>query len=157
MKITICCVGTTHIAHVQEAINLYINRLKHYIPVNLHIIAEQKQWKKQDPTARKKSEGQAILATLKPGDAAVLLDEKGQQYTSVEFATYLEKKMTAGVRRLVFVIGGAYGFSDEVYERIPEKIALSKMTFSHQMIRGFMLEQIYRAMTILKNEPYHNG
>lgn len=156
MKIAIICVGQTHIPHVQDAVNIYLSRLKHYLPVEMIVVQEAKQWNKLSAENRKKAEGKAILTQLKPGDHALLLDEKGKQYTSVEFAQYLEKKMTAGIKRLAFVIGGAYGFSDEVYDRITEKISLSKMTFSHQMIRGFALEQIYRAMTILRNEPYHN-
>jgi len=156
MKIVICCVGRTDIAHVQDAINVYSNRLKHYVPVEINIIPEQKQWKKLSPDPRKKAEGEAILAQLLPGDQAVLLDEKGKQYTSEGFAEFLQKKMASGAKRLVFIIGGAFGFSSDVYAAVPEKISLSKMTFSHQMIRGFLLEQIYRGMTILKNEPYHN-
>lgn len=157
MKITICCVGRTDIAHVQEAVDVYIKRLKHYVPVEINIIADQKPWKKLNAELRKKAEGEAILAQLLPGDQAVLLDEKGKQYTSEGFAEFLQKKMGSGAKRLVFIIGGAFGFSPEVYAAVPERISLSKMTFSHQMIRGFLTEQIYRGMTILKNEPYHNS
>lgn len=157
MKILICCVGHTVIAHVEEAVNIYLSRLKHYLPVELLTLPEPKQWKKMEVENRKKAEGRAILEQLKPGDLAVLLDEKGKEFTSVQFADYLEKKMLAGTKRLVFIVGGAYGFSPEVYHAVPEKLALSKMTFSHQMIRGFLLEQIYRGMTIVRNEPYHNA
>ena len=156
MKIVICCVGRTDVSHVQEAINIYTDRLKHYLPLELAIIPEQKLWKKLSPDARKKAEGDAILSQLLPGDRSVLLDEKGKQYTSEDFAEYLQKEMGTGAKRLVFIIGGAFGFSPEVYAEVPAKISLSKMTFSHQMIRTLLLEQIYRGMTILRNEPYHN-
>ena len=156
MKIIICCVGRTDVSHVQESIDIYTDRLKHYLPVELAIIPEQKLWKKLSPDARKKAEGDAILSQLLPGDRSVLLDEKGKQYTSEDFAEYLQKEMGTGAKRLVFIIGGAFGFSPEVYSEVPAKISLSKMTFSHQMIRTLLLEQVYRGMTILRNEPYHN-
>lgn len=156
MKIVLCCVGRTDVAHVQESINIYLDRLKHYLPVELTIIPEQKGWKKLSPEARKKAEGDVILSQLLPGDRVALLDEKGKQYSSEDFATYLQKEMGTGAKRLVFIIGGAFGFSREVYDQLPTKISLSKMTFSHQMIRTLLLEQIYRGMTILRNEPYHN-
>lgn len=156
MKIVICCVGRTDVSHVQEAIDIYTDRLKHYLPVELAIIPEQKLWKKLSPEARKKVEGDAILSQILPGDRSVLLDEKGKQYTSEDFAEYLQKEMGTGAKRLVFIIGGAFGFSPEVYAKVPAKISLSKMTFSHQMIRTLLLEQVYRGMTILRNEPYHN-
>ncbi len=156
MKIVICCVGRTDVPHVQESIQIYLDRLKYYIPTELFIIPEQKVWKKMQGEARKKAEGEAILTQLEPGDRAVLLDEKGKQYTSEDFANYLQKEMSTGAKRLVFIIGGAYGFSEEIYSAVPTKISLSKMTFSHQMIRTLLLEQVYRGMTILRNEPYHN-
>jgi len=156
MKIVICCVGRTEVSHVQEAVEIYSDRLKHYIPLELIIIPEQKTWKKLSPDMRKKAEGEAIISQLLAGDRAVLLDEKGRQYSSEDFAEYLQKEMGTGAKRLVFFIGGAFGFSPEVYARVPAKISLSKMTFSHQMIRALLLEQIYRGMTILRNEPYHN-
>ncbi len=156
MKIILLCVGQTYIAHVQDATAIYSGRLQHYIPFEMVIISEQKNWKKLDPETRKIEEGKSILSQLQPGDRAVLLDEKGGQYSSVEFADYLQKEMNSGIKRLVFIIGGAFGFSKEVYGQVPLKISLSKMTFSHQMIRTLILEQIYRGMTILRNEPYHN-
>jgi 23S rRNA (pseudouridine1915-N3)-methyltransferase len=121
------------------------------------VIPEQKAWKKLNPDARKKAEGTAILSRILPGDLCILLDEKGKMYTSEEFAARLEKAMLAGTRRLVLVIGGAFGFSDEVYQAVPERLSLSKMTFSHQMVRLFLVEQVYRGFTILRNEPYHNS
>ena len=156
MKVVVCCVGRTDVSHVQESIDIYVGRLKHYLPVDLNIISEQKQWKKLSAEARKKAEGEAILSHIQPGDRVVLLDERGKQYSSEDFAAYLQKEMGTGAKRLVFIVGGAFGFSPEVYSEIKAKISLSKMTFSHQMIRTLLLEQIYRGMTILRNEPYHN-
>lgn len=156
MKIILLCLGPTDIAHVQESILIYTNRLQHYLPFEVVTIPDQKSWKKLDIPTRKIEEGKSILAQLLAGDRAVLLDEKGKQYTSEDFADYLQKEMNSGIKRLVFIIGGAFGFSKEVYAQVPLKISLSKMTFSHQMIRTLILEQIYRGMTILRNEPYHN-
>lgn len=156
MKIILLCIGQTDIAHVQDSITIYSNRLQHYLPFEMVYIPEQKNWKKLEREARKIEEGKSIIGQLQPGDRAVLLDENGKQYTSEDFADYLQKEMNSGIKRLVFIIGGAFGFSQEVYAQVPLKISLSKMTFSHQMIRTLILEQIYRGMTILRNEPYHN-
>jgi 23S rRNA (pseudouridine1915-N3)-methyltransferase len=156
MKIVILAVGKTDMDYVEIANKLYLDRLKHYAPTSLETIPEQKPWKKMSPDDRKRAEGKAILERLNAGDAVLLLDEKGKGYTSEAFAKLLEKNMASGIKRLVFVIGGAFGFSDEVYAQVPQKLKLSDMTFSHQMVRSFLLEQIYRGMTILKNEPYHN-
>lgn len=156
MKIILCCIGQTDTPHVREAIAIYSNRLKHYIPFEITIITEKKTWKKMDAEKRKNEEGKAILACIEPGDMAVLLDEKGKEYNSEGFAGFLQKAMNTGTKRLVFVVGGAFGFSKEVYSEIPQKLSLSKMTFSHQLIRTLMMEQLYRGMTILRNEPYHN-
>lgn len=156
MKIVVLAVGKTDMDFVEEANKLYLGRLKHYTATELAIIPEQKQWRKMNPNDRKRAEGAAIIGQTQAGDRVVLLDEKGKSYTSENFANYLQKEMSSGVKRLVFVIGGAYGFSEEVYSKFPQKLRLSDMTFSHQMIRSFLLEQIYRGMTILKNEPYHN-
>ncbi|MCA1761634.1 MAG: 23S rRNA (pseudouridine(1915)-N(3))-methyltransferase RlmH [Cryomorphaceae bacterium] len=157
MKVVILCVGKTDMSFVEEANDLYINRLKHYIPLEFRVIPEHKMWKKLDSAQRKIKEGEAILGELSASDIAVLLDEKSKLRSSEEFAGYLQKTMASGAKNLVFVIGGAFGFSDEVYRRVPARMSLSKMTFSHQMVRCFLLEQIYRAMTILRNEPYHNS
>lgn len=156
MKIVVLVVGKTDINFVQEANDLYLARLKHYVPTSLEIIQEQKSWKRMNPAERKKAEGAAILSHALSGDKTFLLDEKGKAFTSERFSKQLQKEMASGVKRLVFVIGGAFGFSDKVYDQFPQMIRLSDMTFSHQMIRSFLLEQIYRGMTILKNEPYHN-
>jgi 23S rRNA (pseudouridine1915-N3)-methyltransferase len=139
-----------------DAINEYKNRLVHYIPFEMEIIPDIKNVKNLREEQQKEKEGELILKMLQPGDYLVLLDEHGKSFTSMEFATYLERKMHVVSKRLVFVIGGPYGFSEAVYKAASEKISLSKMTFSHQMIRLIFVEQIYRAMTILNNEPYHH-
>jgi 23S rRNA (pseudouridine1915-N3)-methyltransferase len=156
MKAVLLCIGATDERWLTDGIALYSRRLQHYIPFEIITKAEDKGWRKLDPTARKKAEGQVILAALQPGDWAVLLDEKGSSYTSDSFAERLEKLMAAGPRRIVWIVGGAYGFSDDVYQAIPDRTTLSNMTFSHQMVRLFFVEQLYRACTILRNEPYHN-
>jgi len=157
MKLCLLCIGKTDISFVQDANEIYLNRLKHYIQTDLEIIPEHKSWKKMKASDRVKAEGLAIMERIKPTDKVFLLDENGKQRTSKEFANLLQKQMNAGVGRVVFIVGGAYGFSENVYKQFPQGISLSKMTFSHQMIRCFFLEQIYRAMTILKGEPYHNS
>ncbi len=135
---------------------MYLARLKHYAPVEVAIIEEKKIWKKLPNDQRKKAEGEAILQALDHGDFAVLLDENGSSMGSRAFAERLEKYMAAGHRRTVFIIGGAFGFSDEVYKAVQPRISLSQMTFNHEMVRLFLLEQVYRAFSILRGEPYHN-
>lgn len=157
MKLCLLCIGKTDVDFVNEANEIYLKRLKHYIHTELEVIPEQKTWKKMNTTERVKAEGLAIQEKIKPTDVVYLLDEKGQQYSSESFSQLLQKRMNAGVNRVVFIVGGAFGFSDDIYNRYPQKISLSKMTFSHQMIRCFFLEQVYRAMTILRGEPYHNS
>ena len=157
MKLCLLCIGKTDLGFVKEANDIYLNRLKHYIQTDLEVIQEHKSWKKMKVAERMKAEGLAITERIKPNDVVYLLDEKGKQYSSHGFSELLQKRMNSGVNRVVFVVGGAFGFSDEIYTRYPQKISLSKMTFSHQMIRSFFLEQIYRAMTILRGEPYHNS
>lgn len=122
----------------------------------MRVLPDVKNVKNRGESLQKEREGELILEQLQPGDVVVLLDERGQQYSSVEFSTYLSQKMLGGIKRLVFVIGGPYGFSEAVYRRGNEKVSLSRMTFSHQMVRMIFAEQIYRAMTILKGEPYHH-
>lgn len=156
MKIVLLCIGSTDIPHVSDAVDMYTARLKHYASFEMAVIPDKKAWKKLDPEARKTEEGRAILESIEGGDIAVLLDEKGKEYTSEGFASYLQKAMNSGRKRMVFIVGGAYGFSSDVYQFVPSRIAISKMTFSHQLIRTLFTEQLYRAMTILKNEPYHN-
>ncbi|MEI6488744.1 MAG: 23S rRNA (pseudouridine(1915)-N(3))-methyltransferase RlmH [Bacteroidales bacterium] len=156
MKITLLVVGRTTERYFTEAIDEYKNRLKHYIPFDLEVIPELKNTKNLSETQQKEKEGELILKQIQPGDYLVLLDERGKEYSSIKFAQFIEKKTHSVSRRLVFVVGGPYGFSEKVYDTAQEKLSISKMTFSHQMIRMIFLEQIYRAMTILNNEPYHH-
>ena len=156
MKISLIVIGKTDASYFVDAINEYKNRLVHYIPFEMEIIPDIKNVKNLREEQQKEKEDGLILKMLQPGDYLVLLDEHGKSFTSMEFATYLERKMHVVSKRLVFVIGGPYGFSEAVYKAASEKISLSKMTFSHQMIRLIFVEQIYRAMTILNNEPYHH-
>ena len=156
MKISLVVIGKTDAAYFVDAINEYKNRLVHYIPFEMEVIPDIKNVKNLREDQQKEKEGELILKTLQSGDYLVLLDEHGKSFTSMEFSTYIERKMHVVPKRLVFVIGGPYGFSESVYKAASEKISLSKMTFSHQMIRLIFVEQIYRAMTILNNEPYHH-
>lgn len=156
MKINLLVIGKTDASYFMEAINEYKNRLSHYIPFELEVIPDLKNTKTLTIDQQKAKEGELILKNIQPGDYVVLLDEKGKEYSSMQFATYIEKKTHTVSKRLVFIIGGPYGFSDKVYEKANEKLTLSRMTFSHQMIRLIFVEQLYRAMTILNNEPYHH-
>ena len=156
MQITIIAIGKTDKSELEELISVYEKRLKHYIKFQLEIIPDIKNRKNLSEAQQKEKEGELILGQLQPTDTLILLDEKGKQYTSVDFAQFLQKKMNSGIKNLVFVIGGPYGFSDTVYAKSSGKISLSKMTFSHQMVRLFIVEQIYRGFTILRNEPYHH-
>lgn len=135
---------------------IYEKRLGHYIKFELELIPDLKKTKNLSQAQQKTKEGELILKTLSPTDTLILLDEHGKSYSSVEFSNFLQKKMNSGLKQLVFVIGGPYGFDEEVYKVASGKVSLSKMTFSHQMVRLFMLEQLYRAFTILRNEPYHH-
>ncbi|MFT4830966.1 MAG: 23S rRNA (pseudouridine1915-N3)-methyltransferase [Psychroserpens sp.] len=156
MTIKLVAIGKTDSTHLQELITEYESRLKHYIKFELEIIPDIKNVKNLSEIQQKEKEGDAILKRLHPTDILVLLDENGKQHTSIEFSNYLQKKMNAGIKRMVIVIGGPYGFSDDIYQKAQGMLSLSKMTFSHQMVRLFVVEQIYRAFTILKNEPYHH-
>ena len=155
MKIQLLMTGKTNDPRLQSLIDDYQQRLKHYVPFELVVIPDIKNAKSLSQEQLKSAEGDAILSRLTPATDVVLLDEHGREYRSVEFADYLQKKMSSG-RDLAFVIGGAFGFSPAVYERANGKLSLSQMTFSHQMIRIMAIEQIYRAMTILRGEPYHH-
>ena len=155
MKITLLVVGKTTDTHIELLIQEYQKRLTHYIPFALQIIPELKNTKALTPEQQKQAEGELILRAITAATDLILLDEHGKEFRSIEFSDYLQKKMSAG-RDVVFVVGGPYGFSDAVYQRSNGKISLSKMTFSHQMVRLFLIEQIYRAMTILNGEPYHH-
>jgi 23S rRNA (pseudouridine1915-N3)-methyltransferase len=156
MKIKLLAIGKTDDKNLQTLIEAYQNRLKHYINFEIDVIADIKNVKNLTEAQQKEKEGELILKKLSSTDVLILLDEKGTQFSSVAFSEYLQKKMNAGVKQLVLVIGGPYGFSEAVYQQAQGKISLSKMTFSHQMIRLFVVEQLYRANTILKNEPYHH-
>ena len=155
MKITLLVVGKTTDTHIELLIQEYQKRLAHYIPFNIQVIPELKNTKALTPEQQKQTEGELILRTINSSTDLVLLDEHGKEFRSIEFADYVQKRMSSG-RDVVFVVGGPYGFSQAVYERANGKISLSKMTFSHQMVRLFFVEQLYRAMTILRGEPYHH-
>ena len=156
MKIEFCVVGKTKDKYLEEGMNIYLKRLKHYIPFQMNIIPDIKNAGKLKASQVKTQEGNLILKNLRNEDFLILLDEKGKSFSSVQFAQFLEKKMAHSSHKIIFQIGGAFGFSEAVYQRANMKLSLSEMTFSHQMVRLFFLEQLYRAMTILRNEPYHN-
>jgi len=156
MQIKLLAIGKTDNKAIQTLIDDYSSRLGHYIRFELEVIPDLKQSKSLSESLQKEKEGELILKKLSSSDELVLLDERGKTFSSLEFSDYLQKKMNSGLKQLVFVIGGPYGFSEAVYERAHGKISLSKMTLSHQMIRPFLIEQVYRAMTILRNEPYHH-
>lgn len=156
MTIKLVAIGKTDSKALQQLIYKYEARLKHYLRFELDIIPDIKNTKNLSEKQQKEKEGELILKKLTPTDILILLDENGKQISSVEFSYYLQKKMNSGIKQLVFVIGGPYGFSDALYQKAQGKISLSKMTFSHQMVRLFVVEQVYRAFTILKNEPYHH-
>ena len=156
MKIKLLAIGKTDDKNLQTLIETYENRLKHYIGFKLEVIPDIKNVKNLSEQQQKEKEGELILKKLTATDQLILLDEKGKEFRSLDFSKFLQKKMNSGIKQLVLVIGGPYGFSDAVYKKAQGKISLSKMTFSHQMIRLFIVEQVYRAFTILKNEPYHH-
>jgi 23S rRNA (pseudouridine1915-N3)-methyltransferase len=156
MKIKLLAIGKTDNKNLIALIDEYQNRLKHYIKFEMEIIPDIKNVKNLSKIQQKEKEGALILSKLQNTDQLVLLDDKGSDFTSIQFSQYLQKKMNSGIKQLVLVIGGPYGFSETVYKKSTGKIALSKMTFSHQMIRLFIVEQLYRGFTILKNEPYHH-
>ncbi len=156
MNITLLTVGKTDRGWVWDGLEVYRARLKHYIPFTLVEIPELKNVSSFTREQIKEKEGGLILKSLKESDEVILLDERGKEYSSREFAGMLEKRISGGVRNLVFVIGGAYGFSEPVYRRSSGMVSLSRMTFSHQMVRPIFVEQLYRAFTIIKGEPYHH-
>jgi 23S rRNA (pseudouridine1915-N3)-methyltransferase len=156
MQIKLIAVGKTDSRAIQELIDEYVKRLGFYIKFEFEIIPDLKNTKSLSESSQKEKEGELILKKLQNSDELILLDENGKQFSSVDFSDYLQKKMNSGLKQLVFVIGGPYGFSEEIYQRANGKISLSKMTFSHQMVRVFFIEQVYRAYTILRNEPYHH-
>ena len=156
MKLQFIVVGKTTDKHLDVLIKDYERRMRHYLPFEMEVIPELKNTKALTADQQKSHEGELIRKTLREGDHVVLLDEGGREFRSVEFASYLQQRQSVVARRLVFIVGGPYGFSQEIYALAKEKISLSRMTFSHQMVRLFFVEQCYRAMTILRGEPYHH-
>ena len=156
MRITLLTVGKTNDLSFKNAISEYQKRLKFYISFDIEEIPSLKNTKNLTEDNQKQKEGELILKYLQPEDEVVLLDDKGSEFTSKQFASYIEKKSASGLKRLVFVVGGPYGFSQEVYQRANDKVSLSRMTFSHQMVRLVFTEQLYLAMTIIRGEPYHH-
>ncbi|NOY95924.1 MAG: 23S rRNA (pseudouridine(1915)-N(3))-methyltransferase RlmH [Chlorobi bacterium] len=156
MKVILLVIGKTDATYLQEGIVEYQKRLKHYIPFELKVIPGIKRKKNLTEYMQKKREGELILHQLNNTAEVILLDEKGKSLSSKDFSSYIEKKMVSGIKELVFIIGGPYGFAKEVYDKAQQKISLSKMTFSHQMARLVFMEQLYRSFTILKGEPYHH-
>lgn len=156
MKISLLVIGKTDAKYFADAIAEYEKRLIRYIPFDIDIIPDLKNTKSLSEEQQKQKEGELIIKNLQSGDYVVLLDDKGKEYTSMKFADYIEKKTHTVPKRLVFIVGGPYGFSQEVYNLANERLTLSRMTFSHQMVRLIFVEQLYRAMTILNNEPYHH-
>ncbi|NRF39955.1 23S rRNA (pseudouridine(1915)-N(3))-methyltransferase RlmH [Pedobacter foliorum] len=156
MKITLLVTGKTEEKYLIEGIEKYLNRLKHYIGFNMIVIPDVKNTKNLSEAQQKSKEAEMMLKHISNPDTVILLDEKGKKYTSVLFSNYLNKQMIGSVQHLVFVIGGPYGFDESVYKRANGSMSLSDMTFSHQMVRLFFVEQLYRAFSILKGEPYHH-
>jgi len=156
MKITLLTVGKTDVKWVREGLDLYISRLSHYIKFAMVEIPELKNVSALSKEEIKVREGELILKNIRQDDHVVLLDERGEMFTSISFASKIESHLSRGGSDIVFVVGGAYGFSDAVYKRCNSKISLSKMTFSHQMVRAIFVEQLYRAFTIMRGEPYHH-
>lgn len=156
MKTILLVVGRTVEPHFITAIDDYVQRTRRYLSFDLEVIPELKNTRNLTPEVQKEKEAELILKALQPGDYLVLLDEGGKEFRSVEFASYMEQKMSSVPKRLVFLVGGPYGFAPKVYEAAREKLSLSRMTFSHQMIRLLFVEQLYRAMTILHGTPYHH-
>ncbi len=156
MKIRLILNGKTEEEYLVKGTSAYEKRLKHYLPFETIVIPALKNTKALSIDQQKEKEGELLFKEIQSSDKLILLDENGKEYDSVGFSGFLQQQMNSGIKNLVFVVGGPYGFSDSVYKRADGKVALSKMTFSHQMVRLFFTEQVYRAMTILKNEPYHH-
>lgn len=156
MKVRFILNGKTDDEYIRKGIELFKGRLKYYIPFEELVISALKNTKGLTEEQQKVKEGELLFKLLDKNDRLILLDENGKEHTSVGFSQFMQQQMNTGVKNLVFVVGGPYGFSKEVYKRAHAKVSLSRMTFSHQMIRLFFVEQLYRAMTILKNEPYHH-
>ena len=156
MNIELIVVGKTDMKEVEALVSMYAKRLNHYVKFAITTIADVRNMKKLSESEQKRLEGEQILRLINESDSVMLLDEHGAELRSIEFAELLQRRMSAGTKRLIFVIGGPYGFSEAVYQRANSKLSLSKMTFSHQIVRAIFTEQLYRAFTILRNEPYHH-
>lgn len=156
MEIELLTIGKTTTDYIVKGIDVYLSRLRHYIPFTIASINDIKGNRKMSESQQKEAEGVEILNRLSASDLVVLLDERGKEYTSIQFADYLQKQMVSGRKKMVFVVGGPYGFSENVYNRADGKVSFSRMTFSHEMVRLFFVEQLYRGMTILRGEPYHH-
>ncbi len=157
MKITLILCGKTDDDYIVKGFMMFEQRLKHYITFETIVIPALKNTKALSIEQQKQKEGELIFKNIQSSDRIILLDEKGKEYNSISFSEFIQQQMNSGIKNIVFVVGGPYGFSDELYKRANGKMSLSKMTFSHQMVRLFFVEQLYRAMTILKNEPYHHS
>lgn len=156
MKIVLMAVGRTATRYIAEATDDYLRKINRYAPMEMIVVPDLKSAGKLSADQQRQREGSAILASLQGGDHVCLLDERGREMTSVEFSREIDRRMSQGLKRLVFIIGGPYGFSEEVYSRADSRLSLSRMTFTHEMVRLFFTEQVYRAMTILRGEPYHH-
>jgi len=156
MKIRLLFVGKTDERWLNEVVEKYTKRISNYLPIQIDVLPDIKNTKSMSVHKQKQAEGNLIIKNTSSAEVVVLLDEKGKELTSMDFSNFLQKKMNSGIKVLTFVVGGPYGFDSAVYKKFPQKISLSKMTFSHQMIRMLITEQLYRAMTILRNEPYHH-
>lgn len=156
MDIVLLTIGKTGTNYLRTGLDDYCKRLKRYVPFSIRCLPDLKNTRKLSEPQQKEAEGRLIIASLSQSDLVILLDERGKMYTSIEFSDFINSAMVSGRKRLVFVVGGPYGFSQEVYDRADGKLSLSKMTFSHEMVRLFFTEQIFRAMTILRGEPYHH-
>lgn len=156
MNCELIVVGKTDMREVESLVDMYTKRINHYIRFAITTIADVRNTRKLSAAEQRRLEGEAILRQITESDHVALLDEHGSELRSIEFADLMQRRMSSGVKRLVFVIGGPYGFSEAVYQRANSKLSLSKMTFSHQIVRALFTEQLYRAFTILRNEPYHH-
>lgn len=156
MNIVLAVIGKTDISFVSEGCDEYFKRIKRYIKFDFKVIKDIKNSANMDESQQKKLEGDKIFGIISPSDVVVLLDENGKELTSREYSAFLSKQMVSSVKNIIFVIGGPYGFSDEIYKRANFKISLSQMTFSHQLVRLIFAEQLYRAFSIINNEPYHH-
>lgn len=156
MNVELIVVGKTDMKEVEALVTMYTKRINHYVRFAITTIADVRNTRKLSEAEQKRLEGEAILRLINDSDHVALLDEHGAELRSIEFAELMQRRMSSGVKRLVYIIGGPYGFSEAVYQRANSKLSLSKMTFSHQIVRAIFTEQLYRAFTILKNEPYHH-